>query len=153
MRSILRTLKESLGRESFSTALLLTMLCASLFVLVAGWRRSLKHCGLVALPLALIGIVSLNLSIPEERVHFLQYGLLGIMVAATARNESLALLAKLATFAILVGVIDECIQWYLPNRVGDFRDVAFNTMAAILGIWIGNTLFGSRSSSSRQHSP
>ncbi|WP_423243987.1 VanZ family protein [Candidatus Seongchinamella marina] len=75
------------------------------------------------------------------------------MVTATARSESISLLAKLAIFAISVGMIDETIQWYLPNRVGDPRDVAFNTVAAILGIWIGKILFGSSPFGSLPRSP
>lgn len=153
MRSILGFLKESLGRPSFSLLLSVTMLFVGLLILIWGARRGLRHCALAAVPLAIIGIISFNLSIPEEKVHFLQYGLLGMMVTATARNESLALLAKLALFAISVGIIDEAIQWCLPNRVGDPRDVAFNTMAAILGIWIGKALFGSPPSGSLQQSP
>ncbi|MEP5568807.1 MAG: VanZ family protein [Halioglobus sp.] len=153
MRSILGFLKESLGRSNFSLLLSLTMLFVGLVILIWGGRRSLKHCALAAIPLIIIGVTSFNLSIPEERVHFLQYGLLGVMVTATARDESITLVAKLAVFAILVGVIDEAIQWCLPNRVGDLRDVAFNTVAAILGIWIGKTLFGQPSSGSPPQSP
>ena len=153
MRSILGFLKESLGRPNFSLALSLTMSIVGLVILIWGARLSLRHCALAAIPLIIIGVTSYNLSIPEERVHFLQYGLLGVMVTATARNESIILLAKLAVFAILVGVIDEAIQWCLPNRVGDIRDVAFNTVAAILGIWIGKTLFGPPYSGSLPQSP
>jgi VanZ family protein len=28
-----------------------------------------------------------------------------------------------------VGVLDEGLQWYLPDRVGDLRDVAWNLLA------------------------
>ncbi|MCX2975559.1 VanZ family protein [Halieaceae bacterium IMCC8485] len=153
MRAILGFLKDSLGQASFSLLLSLTMMSVGLIILVWGGRRSARHCFMACIPVAIIGTISYNLSIPEEKVHFLQYGLLGMMVTATARSESISLLAKLAIFAISVGMIDETIQWYLPNRVGDPRDVAFNTVAAILGIWIGKILFGSSPFGSLPRSP
>ncbi len=33
-----------------------------------------------------------------------------------------------------MGLIDELIQWFLPNRVFDPIDIVFNTAAAVLAV-------------------
>jgi hypothetical protein len=141
MRSMLNFLKESVGRDAIGLTLN-TMLLAWGFALLAlgmrlGWK-SLLH---IAAPLALILAVASQLPIPEERFHFLQYGLLGILVLKTARAETWRQLAWMSLFVVLIGMGDELIQWWLPNRVGDLRDVGMNSLAGVLGVWIGKSLF------------
>lgn len=36
--------------------------------------------------------------------------------------------------AALVGVLDECIQAFLPNRVFDPLDILFNVLAAVMAV-------------------
>ena len=35
---------------------------------------------------------------------------------------------------VLLGWLDEGIQWLLPNRVYDIRDVGFNALAAVMAV-------------------
>lgn len=74
------------------------------------------------LPLFLI--VPLLLERVEERVHFLTFGLFG--------GLSMALFPPRAALVIcfLGAAGDELLQLYLPDRVGDWRDVAFNALAS-----------------------
>lgn len=37
-------------------------------------------------------------------------------------------------FILAIGILDELFQWWLPTRVGDLRDVFFNTLGGIWGI-------------------
>ncbi|MCY4505718.1 MAG: VanZ family protein, partial [Acidobacteria bacterium] len=48
------------------------------------------------------------------------------------RVPSPALLAVLGT--ALVGSVDECIQYFLPDRVFDPVDVLFNALAAVMAV-------------------
>jgi len=41
----------------------------------------------------------------------------------------------------LAGAVDEIIQYFLPNRVGDIRDVFFNFVGGLLGLWVGYAYF------------
>lgn len=73
---------------------------------------------------------------PEEKLHFVEYGLVGVlaflsMPAAwtTARRALAALL-----FTGAAGWLDEGIQAVLPNRYYDLRDVAFNAAAGAMAI-------------------
>ena len=44
-------------------------------------------------------------------------------------------------FIMSVGLVDEIIQWYLPNRYGDIRDVMINSLGGISGLWLGQFLY------------
>jgi hypothetical protein len=70
-----------------------------------------------------------------ERIHVLAYGLLAFLFArafAPRRDPSTWLLAFLAT--ALFGILDEWLQWLVPTRVGDLRDVGLNAGAALPGL-------------------
>jgi VanZ family protein len=141
MRSILSWIKSFSGPEQGGIKLNVALVAnAPVLVFLArglSWSKLIQ----VLWPLALIGLAAYHLDIPEERLHFLQYGLLGVLLAKTARKEALRRVGELALFAILIGMGDEFIQWWLPNRVGDWRDAAMNGSAGVLGLWIGIALF------------
>ncbi|TDG11596.1 VanZ family protein [Seongchinamella unica] len=142
MRDLLNYLRDMLGRQqlgmAFNSALAIVGL-AILFLTLA--RRDWKTVLSVGTALTLIGLIAVQLKIPEERFHFLQYGLLGVLVFSTAREYSLRTTVLLVLFVVAVGIGDETIQWLLPNRVGDLRDVAMNSAAGVLGAWIGRAYF------------
>lgn len=82
--------------------------------------------------------------LPEERLHFLTYGLLGWLICWSVegmeKNEN-SLWSKTGSLlpcllVWLAGGIDELIQWWLPVRVFDVRDIIFNGVAGMLGIAI-----------------
>lgn len=77
-----------------------------------------------------------GLEIPEERVHFLQYGLMAWLAGAALREHMSPKRSYLAAFLLTaaIGWGDELLQDILPNRVYDLRDVVFNAQAALLGV-------------------
>ena len=46
--------------------------------------------------------------------------------------------------AASVGLLDEAIQYLLPNRFGDIRDVGFNLLAGVMGLVITTLLQDNR---------
>ncbi len=79
---------------------------------------------------------------PEEAVHFLEYGLLGFLLFRALRHhihdKSIYLIAFLV--GALVGITDESIQWMVPRRIWDFRDLGLNALSVGLfqvAIWKG----------------
>jgi VanZ family protein len=72
--------------------------------------------------------------LPEEQVHFIEYGILSalIYIALThdVDNKSIYFISAIIVFVF--GTIDEVIQWALPNRCFDIRDLVMNGMAGIL---------------------
>ncbi|MGQ9630038.1 MAG: VanZ family protein [bacterium] len=71
-----------------------------------------------------------------EKVHFLEYGLLGVFALYAFKNhlrEKFALPSALILTGFL-GYIDEVIQGILPNRTYDIRDVFLNALGGALGV-------------------
>jgi VanZ family protein len=101
-------------------------------------------------------------ALPEERLHFLTYGLAGwllcwsleawlVKIYSAKPSEKMNLLMAwlLPCFLVwLAGGVDELIQWWLPNRVFDIRDIIFNGTAGMTGI----ALFATGSRKSKENS-
>lgn len=81
----------------------------------------------------------LRLGLPE-RSHLIEYSVLTIFihkalmerVSQGGQLPTPAFLAFLGAFSM--GVIDESIQFFLPNRVFDPADILFNSFAALMAI-------------------
>lgn len=67
------------------------------------------------------------MTIIEERVHFIVFGSFGFL-------SMLVFTPKVAiTLCISISLLDEGLQWYLPDRVGDIHDVGINIVASLAG--------------------
>ena len=66
----------------------------------------------------------------------------GVLVATTNHHPAKRHMAAMVLFVVAVGCVDELIQWWLPNRVGDWRDVGMNALAGTLGVAMGVSLGG-----------
>jgi len=83
--------------------------------------------------------------IPEvdvvERVHFIEYGVIAFLFYRAFRplgDLSAFILPMLA--GLIVGTVDEWLQWFIPNRVGEARDVFLNLIAIACGLGFGAAL-------------
>ena len=77
---------------------------------------------------------------PEEAVHFLEYGALGVLLYRVfeERVPDPTVYVAATLTGLLVGTVDEVIQWLVPGRFWDFRDIILNTGAVALvqiAIW------------------
>lgn len=83
-----------------------------------------------------VGALVLGLAIPEERLHFLQYGLMAILARRAVAPRLMGWAQYLAAVAIAAaaGWGDELVQAVLPGRVYDLRDVLINASAAVLAM-------------------
>lgn len=72
------------------------------------------------------------MSSPEEKIHFIQYGLVALLAYDAFPVRRRYLFA--AVFVLGAGWIDEGIQALLPSRFYDLRDVAFNAAAGVLAL-------------------
>ncbi|MDN5202736.1 VanZ family protein [Fulvivirgaceae bacterium BMA10] len=81
-----------------------------------------------------------------ERSHLMEYSVLAIfihkaLIERTKHENQVtkpALLAFVAT--VIIGVLDECIQIFLPDRVFDPQDMLFNGLAALTAIGVSMLL-------------
>ena len=95
----------------------------------------------VALGVAAVYIlIFVRMATPEERTHLIEYGVLSVFIYEALKERASqgrrvpvpALLAVIA--ASLIGLIDENIQAFLPNRTYDERDLLFNVLAAVMAV-------------------
>lgn len=70
-----------------------------------------------------------------ERFHFIEYGVIAWLfyrACKPAGDPSIVILPVLA--GLVVGTCDEWLQWFIPNRVGEAKDVALNLVAIGCGL-------------------
>lgn len=136
-RWLVETVNERIGREIFLYSCLLLFGLGGFYA----WRN-LRHrqlprsayLWLIAV-LVVIAVTIFRLrAIPEEALHLVQYALLGVLVyralSHRIRNYTIYPLSLLLT--AMVGMVDEYIQWVVPSRHFDLRDIAINAFAGLL---------------------
>ena len=128
----------NLLRFSFAIVLLLTVI-----VIALPWvkrRPGWREIGVALAVTAVYLMAILRVETPEERTHLIEYSLVAVLihqalVERTHKGRYVPLPAVLAIdLTALLGWLDEGIQWIMPNRIYDIRDVAFNALAALMAI-------------------
>ncbi len=71
---------------------------------------------------------------PEESVHFIQYGVLSVLVyrAMTIKMRDISVYFSAAVICGIIGTVDEFIQWLVPGRQWDIWDIWINFFAAAM---------------------
>ena len=138
-RAMRNHIADEWGRETFtigSAAAVAVLLAAGLAWYVRYPHRTLFGFAVLIAVGSLYGylVFSLKSGSPEEAVHFILYGALGVLIfrayAHRVRDNSIYLLAVLA--GTIVGVLDEVIQWAVPGRYFDIRDIWLNVTGVAL---------------------
>ncbi len=138
-------LTDAFGRDS---ALWLTVIVVgSAFVLglarIAARRppgAALRLAGAAGAALGGWALLIYTKSQPAETIHLLEYGLLAWAALRSAESR----LGRPAAWFLALGLLllagagDEVIQYILPGRVGEVRDVLINLAAGLVGLvfWI-----------------
>lgn len=144
-RTIQAGVESSVGVVAFTAVTLVAIALGASGVVRVTWNAGPAHrvFRLVALACvtAVFAILTLRLrDSPEEALHFVQYGILAVLVlrAVAARTESWnpAAYFSAAAVCVLIGAGDEVVQWLVPERFFDFRDIGLNAVAA-LGVLAG----------------
>ncbi len=73
---------------------------------------------------------------PEEKIHFIEYGVLAFLSYKAIHLDLQKPLAYGAAFLLtsVLGWVDEGIQYLLPNRYYQIEDVILNCISGILGL-------------------
>lgn len=141
---------------------LLVVLAGIAWVSGLAWRRLRREAEFDRLSAWILGGVALAYvggafalrRNPEEAVHLLQYGALGILGARALafRIPDRWVYPAAALLGASIGMIDEAIQWMTPSRHWDLRDLAINALAASgvqLGLAAGALGLAARGSTAR----
>ena len=81
--------------------------------------------------------------VPVEKIHFIEYGILSLMLykAFFTDRSDFTIFLKALCFGYLIGLLDEFIQYLLPNRFGEIIDTIWNGLSvgliqlSIWGVW------------------
>lgn len=139
-RTIQSGVESSLGVVAFTAVTLVAIAVGGTALVRAAWDSAPEHRArrLVALVCIAAFFAFLTLRLrdsPEEALHFVQYGILAVLVLravsvrAESRNPSAYLTA--AAVCVLIGAGDEILQWLVPERFFDFRDIGLNAVASL----------------------
>jgi VanZ family protein len=103
-------------------------------------RRLLRYTSIAAaLALGTAYAIWNAQGIPEvdvvERVHFVEYGIITFLFYRVWRPRGDATMLVMPLIAgVAVGTLEEWLQWFIPGRVGDMRDVFLNMVAIVCGL-------------------
>ena len=116
------------GQIAVLLGISLSMLFLALIVYLAKTGKEQRHWLLLLLVLAVIfPLIQWKLPVVEERMHVLLFGLFGFF------SVRLFPLHTGILMCIAISASDELLQFYLPDRVGDWHDVFLNLMSTGLG--------------------
>lgn len=99
-------------------------------VLVLAWLVTDRLSVMLVLINILAGIVAWQLELlnRNELAHFLFFGMLAV--------QATGLGLKGLAVALVVCALDELLQWFLPYRVGEWRDVWLNVLCLVPLYWL-----------------
>ncbi|MDE2868765.1 MAG: VanZ family protein [Chloroflexota bacterium] len=132
-----RTLRE-FGVLDASTWVLIAMFLVGMTILTQGLQvrpGGVEIAVMLGVAAAYVLLVLRSTASPAERTHLMEYGVVGVfiyeaLVERVRQGQRVPLppvIAVLVTAAL--GVVDEGIQWLLPDRVFDPVDMLFNLLA------------------------
>jgi VanZ family protein len=137
---VVDALKARWGVPVFEQAMLAAVVIAGIGFLAIVWPvwRRARAADRVLL-VAVVGLYILGvtfLEIPQERLHYVEYGVLAGLIYGGCREERVGVggavgIAILVTAAL--GYLDERLQDVWERRYFDWRDVQVNAQAAVLG--------------------
>ncbi len=80
-------------------------------------------------------------SFPTDRLHLLEYMLLGVLLFRALDNENIKRdnMKIILSFIIImaIAVEDEILQSYLPNRDAQIEDILRDCIGGLSGVFIG----------------
>ncbi|MBF0339572.1 MAG: VanZ family protein [Magnetococcales bacterium] len=125
-----------IGKQETSLLISCVLILSLITVVTLLFRRIRRERRITALlPFLALFAIAYNMDNPIERVHLLEYGILAFLIYRAMGEPQGVTLLWTYMAAVLLGFSDESIQYLLPNRYFDLRDVAMNGVGAACGLW------------------
>lgn len=117
--------------------LLLLFLLITGIIQKVGLKKPSSYCILGVVVIAYLGGLA-SLDYPEEKIHFIEYGLLAVLIFKALRFDIKGFPCFVYAFILTLGLgwIDEGIQYVLPNRYYQIQDVVLNGISGALALVI-----------------
>lgn len=146
-RSMQKLVYATVGKEVFTyTVFFIVCLClaATLYFLIFKYRvKSVSQYAWLFICAGIYIYFIFQLTkYPEEAVHFVEYGVLAYFFfrALSYKVNDWTIYITVILSVTLVGTFDEFVQWLVPQRHWDYRDIGFNTFSGaifVLVVWKG----------------
>lgn len=138
--SFSRTLSKLLGRNfNISVSIFILILVTGTIVVFYKRLKSRRpgvYIGLAAVFFTYLLFIFSWTGQPAERMHLVEYGFLSYLVLRVMdKIRPLVMKYFCVIMAVTaIGICDELIQWLLPNRVCDIKDMIFNAVSGVLAL-------------------
>jgi VanZ family protein len=140
-RSLQKFIYSTVGKEFFTYFVLFTILAGLavlLYVLIVKLRiRKPSQYLWISLSAGTFIYFTFQLrKHPEEAVHLIEYGVLACLLfnALRHRIKDWSVYITAALLVAFIGTADEFVQWLLPSRVWDYKDVGINALAGVIAL-------------------
>jgi len=99
-------------------------------------RRWHHYLGLAVVAMIYAYLLGQFARFPAERLHLVEYGFMGYVLFRALRldMDTKWAYALSLVLAFAIGIGDECIQWLLPQRFFEIKDIQLNALSAALGL-------------------
>lgn len=138
-RAIQRQIEKLLGSGAYLAAAGIAGLFFVLIVLAYIFRRrksriAVRIAWLAALVASSACLMKFQLQTPAEAIHFFEYGILSLLLfLAWSHHVRDWLVYPTAALSLtIIASTDEFIQWIMPGRYWDFRDIRLNLLAGLV---------------------
>ncbi len=130
--------KSHFGKQNFAVLVGLATLAFGLtfIIFIVRNKPNLIKTSILVLVLLAGPAFSWRLKLPQERMHILEYGLLGWLAGRDIIKKDKKIKGTILAclFSISVGLLDEGFQRILPYRVFEMRDMGINVLSGIWGV-------------------
>jgi hypothetical protein len=138
-RDIQKIVAENWGRELFSyvviSSVVVSLITGTFYIIRHRLSSRVGYLWLLAVAAIFIGYtIELGKMSPEESFHFIQYGVLGLLVYRTLTHklQDSSVYFAAAIICGMIGTLDEFIQWLTPGRHWGLQDIWINFFGACL---------------------
>lgn len=138
-RAIQRTLEGVLGARAYFAATLVIGIFFSLLILFYLRQRGkegmrTRFVWMIVLGVVSIWIIRYQLQSPAEAFHFIEYSLLSFLFfRAWSHHLHDRMVYVISALSITVmAFADEFVQWMVPGRYWDYRDIRLNLLAGLV---------------------
>jgi hypothetical protein len=137
---VVKWMRSSMGDVSIAVVAPVLTGIITLIILAILARRHTLAIGRLSLLLAASAVILyIKRDNPVEQVHLVEYGLAGFLAHRAASfpggaRVNRASYAIWTAVALGAGILDELIQYLLPNRVCDWRDMVINVVSVPVGL-------------------
>lgn len=98
-------------------------------------RKTIPYIYLIILSCIYVYILA-KVKVPIERIHLIEYGFLAYFIYSAFRESYTVIKSYVFSFVLVAvfGWMDEGIQYFVPDRYYDIKDVGLNALSGLLAL-------------------